>query len=317
MLAVAPLAYASQFNGPAQAQEEAIPHPSAVTSLELPAPRAAELQRAMDAHDYLTAEKILLAEIDQEPHSPSAARMLAFAGTVYFLNHDYLNAAIAWKKSDAITPLAPNLRFSLAMTYIHIAHPDWARPVLESLAQQNPENALFPYWLGRLEYDARRYKEAVHYFQHAIELNPSMSRAYDNLGLCYFYDDQNQLAIENYNKAIALDRSTLHPSPWPYLNLAVTQQFLGQLSAAETNLREALRLDPSLVSAHFQLGSLLEDAGQLKEAVTELQEAARLNPNDPQPHVLMARIYHRLGQEKAAHDEADLYQRLRTAAAKP
>lgn len=317
MLAVASLAYASPFAGSAQAQDEEAPHPSAVASLELPAPRAAELQQAIDAHDYLTAEKILLAEIDRDPHSPSAARLLAFAGSVYFLNQDYLNAAIALKKSDAITPLAPSLRFSLAMTYIHLSHPDWARPLLESLAQQYPANALFPYWQGRLEYDAHRYEEATRSFQQAIKLNPSMARAYDNLGLCYFYGNQNELAIENYNKAIELDRSSQHPSPWPYLNLADTQQFLGQLSNAEANLHEALRLDPSIASAHFQLGTVLEDAGRLNDAVTELREAARLNPTYPDPHIILARIYHKLGQQQAARDEVKAYQRLRPAAAKP
>ncbi|HEY9127063.1 MAG TPA: tetratricopeptide repeat protein, partial [Acidobacteriaceae bacterium] len=160
-LLVASMLTAPSFVGLAQGQEEAAPHPSATASLDLPAPEAAELQRAMEAHDYLTAEKILIAEINRDPRSAGAGRMLAYIGTVYYLNQDYLNAVIAWKKSDAITPLAPSLRFSLAMTYVRISHPEWARPVLDSLAKQFPENALFPYWLGRLEYDARRYKEAI------------------------------------------------------------------------------------------------------------------------------------------------------------
>jgi tetratricopeptide (TPR) repeat protein len=300
-----------------QAQEETAPHLSAATSLGLPAPRAAELQQAIDVRDYLTAEKILLAEIDHDPHSPSAGRMLALAGTVYFLNHDYLNAAIAWKKSDAITPLDPSLRFSLAMAYIRITHPDWARPVLESLAQQSPGNALFPYWLGRLDYDAHRYSEAIRHFQHAIELNPSMARAYDNLGLCYYYENQNDIAIANYNKAIELDRGSQHPSSWPYLNLAITQQFLGQLSSAEANLHEALRIDPSLAPAHLRLGTVLEELNRLNEAVVELRKAARLNPDYPEPHIILARIYHKLGQEQAAHDEVETYQKLRSKTPAP
>jgi len=304
-------------DGPAQAAEDAAPHLSAAASLGLPAPRAAELQQAIDAHNYPTAEKILLAEIDRDPHSASAGRMLAFAGTIYFLNQDYLNAAIAWKKSNAIASLDPSLRFSLAMTYIRIAHSDWARPELESLAQHSPRNPLFPYWLGRVDYDAHLYDAAIHHFQHAIELDPSMARAYDNLGLCYYYENQNALAVENYNKAIELNRGSQHPSPWPYLNLAVTQQFLGQLSDAETNLHEALHLDPSLVPAHFQLGTVLEDLGQLNNAVVELREAARLNPAYPEPHLVLARIYHQLGQKQAARDEAEIYQRLHPHSATP
>jgi tetratricopeptide (TPR) repeat protein len=311
LLAFAFVEPASPFNGPVQTAEDPAPHLSTAASLGLSAPRAAELQKAIDAHNYPTAEKILLAEIDRDPHSASACHMLAFAGTIYFLNHDYLNAAIAWKKSDAIAPLDPSLRFSLAMTYIRIAHSDWARPELESLAQHFPRNPLFPYWLGRVDYDAHQYDAAIRHFQHAIELDPSMARAYDNLGLCHYYQNQNALAVEDYKKAIELDRGSQHPSPWPYLNLAVTQHFLGQLSNAEANLHEALLLDPSLASAHFELGTVFEDLDQLDNAVVELREAARLNPEYAEPHSVLARIYHKLGQQQAAHNEVEIYQRLR------
>lgn len=280
------------------------------TSLGLPAERAAELQQAIAAHDYLTAEKILLAEIARDPHSPAAGRMLALAGTVYFLNQDYLNAAIAWKKSEAIAPLTPDLRFSQAMAYIRITHPEWARPVLESLAVQNPHDALYPYWLGRLDYDAHEYNSALHHFQHAIQLDPKMARAYDNLGLCYYYQNQNALAVDNYKIAIQLDRDSPHPSPWPYLNLAITQQFLNQLADAEANLRTSLHLDPSLAPAHFQLGTVLEDLGRLDEASAELREAARLDANYAEPHMALARIYHKLGKQNAAQQEVQIYLRL-------
>jgi hypothetical protein len=38
-----------------------------------------------------------------------------------------MNTAIAWKKSEAITALDPQLSFSLAMVYIRMAHADWIR----------------------------------------------------------------------------------------------------------------------------------------------------------------------------------------------
>jgi tetratricopeptide (TPR) repeat protein len=317
LVAFASIPLASQTAVPQQAAEDTAPPLSAAASLGLPATRAAELQQAIDAHDYPAAERFLIAEIDRDPHSASAGRMLSFAGSIYFLNHDYLNAAIAWKKSAAIAPLNPSLHFSLAMTYIRISHPDWARPELESLAQHSPRNPLFPYWLGRIDYDAHQYNEAISHFKHAIELDPSMARAYDNLGLCYYYQNQNALAVENFNKAIGLDRGSQHPSPWPYLNLAVTQQFLGEQSNAEANLQEALRLDPSLTAAHFQLGTVFEDLGQLEKAVVELREAARLNPTYPEPHSVLARIYHRLGQQQQARDEGAIYQQLRPHSATP
>jgi tetratricopeptide (TPR) repeat protein len=293
------------------AVDESYPEPPAIASLQLAPQSAEQLQKAVSSRDYITAQKLLLPEIDRDPHSPRAARLLAFAGTVYFRNQDYINAAIAWKKSEAIAPLDPHIRFLLAMDYVRMAHPDWARPLLESLAAQNEKEALYPYWLGRLDYDGHLYNDAIRHFQHAIELDPNMARAYDNLGLCYYYQNQNDQAVANYEKAIELGRKSANPSPWPYLNLAITQQFLNRDADAGKNLREAIRLDPAFARAHFQLGTVLEDLQRLDEALAELREAARLDPAYPEPHMALARVLHKLGQEAAAREEASAYVRLR------
>ncbi len=296
---------------PAQSEsDEPAPQTSLIASLELAPDAANQLQRAVEVHDYITAEKLLLAEIDHDPHSARAARLLAYVGTVYFRNQDYINAAIAWKKSDAIQPLDPKLQFSLAMAYIRISRSDWARSVLQSLSAADPKAALYPYWLGRLNYDAHQYDAAIRDFLHAINLDPRMARAYDNLGLCYYYENKNDLAIENYRKAIDLDGDTAKPSPWPYLNLAVTLQFLGRFDEAESNLRKAILLDPNFAQAHFRLGITLEQTERLDAALQEFREAARLDAAYSEPHMAMARIYHRLGQEEAAREEVQIYLRL-------
>jgi tetratricopeptide (TPR) repeat protein len=296
---------------PAAAQSAAPP----VLSLELTPEKVSHLNGAVAAHDYVAAEELLLKEIESDPHSARAARLLAYLGSVYFLNHDYLNAAIAWKKSDAIAPLGSDLQFSLAMAYIRISRPDWARPVLESLSAHDTKNALYPYWLGRVDYDAQHYSDATRRFQQAIVLDPTMARAYDNLGLCYFYQNDTALAVKNFNRAIELDRNAPRPSPWPYLNLGVALQFLGRTQEAETDLREALRLDPQLAEAHYRLGNVLEHQGKLEAALPELMEAIRLDDKYAEPHIALAHIYKQLGKKDAANEEVKIYLRLHGAQA--
>jgi len=304
----APLA--AQSAGEEPATQASQPQTALVASLQLAPETAQQLQHAVDARDFIAAEKLLLGEIDRDPHSARAARLLAFAGTVYFLNQDFMNAAIAWKKSAAIAPLDPKLRFSLAMAYIRMGHADWARAELQSLAALDGKAALYPYWLGRLDYDGHEYIRAIADFQQAIALDPQMARAYDNLGLCYYYQNQNELAVANYEKAIALDRGTEHPSPWPYLNLGITEQFLNQPAEAEKDLREAIRLDAGFAKAHFQLGTVLEDEQKPEAARDELKEAARLDASYAEPHMALARVYHKLGQEESAREEVKTYLRL-------
>ena len=299
------------------ASDEPAQTAAGIEALGLTEVQASKLKQAMEARDYITAESLLLPEIEHDSHSLQAARRLDFVGEIYFLDHDYLNAAVAWKKSEAIAPLAPSLRFSQAMAYIRMGHSDWARKVLESLAGQDNGNALYPYWLGRLDYDGHEYTRAIQSFQRAIQLAPDMARAYDNLGLCYYYQNENALAVESYKKAIELDHSSPRRSPWPYLNLAIAEQFINRSSDAEANLLEAIRLDPKLAAAHFQLGNVLEDTGRSERAIAEFRRAAQLDTSYPEPHMAMARLYHKLGQEKAAHEEVQTYLRLHGNSSSP
>ena len=82
------------------------------------------------------------------------------------------------------------------------------------------------------------------------------------------------------------------------------------LFRSESNLHEAIRLDPQLAGAHFQLGGVLEDLGRAEEAVPEYRESARLDPRYAEPHFALARILHKSGQESAAQEEVQTYRRL-------
>ena len=288
--------------------------PAAIAALGLSPEKNSALTHSLNSRDYPAAEKLLLDEVNADPHSQRAGRLLSLLGRVYFLDKNYLNAAIAWKKSEVIAPLEPSAKFSLAMVYVEMGHPAWAMPVLESLAKDDVKQALYPYWLGRLDYQAQHYDAAIAYFQKAISLDPGMARAYDNLGLCYFYQNLNAKALENFAKAIELEKGSAHPSAWPHLNMAITLKFLGRNEEAEKELREAVRLNPEMAQAHYQLGTVLEAEDHTDAAITALQEAIRLDANYAEPHYELARIYRKQGKSAAAKAEVDAYLKLHTAA---
>ncbi len=286
--------------------------PSAALASDLTSSQASRVKALLAAHDYTPVEALLLAEINHDPTSAQTARLLSLLGHVYFLAADYGHAAIAWKKSEKIAPLEPSAQFSLAMVYIQLGHPAWARPVLESLSSKRPDEALYPYWLGRLDYDAQHYDSAIAQFTRTIALRPDMARAYDNLGLCYFSQNRNSLAIESYRKAIDLDRNSPHPSAWPHLNLATALHFLNRLDEAEAELQEAVRLDPALKPAHYELGLVLEAEQQFDSAVRSFSDATRLDSNYAEPHFALARIYRKQGRKDLAQQEVEIYQQLRS-----
>jgi Flp pilus assembly protein TadD len=284
-----------------------------LADLQLDAVRRADLENAINQHDYKHAETILVEEAEHDPESPRAAKLLAIAGGIFFLDGEYLNSAIAWKKAEAIAPLDNRNRFTLAMAYIKLNRRDWARRQLDKLAAAEPQDPLYLYWLARLDYDAQNYATAISRLQKVLELNPKMMRAYDSLGLCYDYLGQFDQAIKRYNQAIELNRVQAKPSAWPHLDLAITLVSVNQLPEAEKNLREAIGYDARLPQAHYQLGRVLEMRGDLRAAVQELNQAAALEPAYPEPHLLLGRIYHKLGESQQAKQEITRYQQLKQA----
>jgi tetratricopeptide (TPR) repeat protein len=302
---------------PAQAEDSSLSVPPDMTALLLDSSLRHELQDAVRERNYKRAETILVTEADRDPKSPRAGKLLEFAGGIFFIDGLYVNAVIAWKKADAIAPLDDRSRFTLAMAYIKLNRRDWARSELEKLEKIEPRNALYAYWLARLDYDAQQYQQAIAGLQKTIEIDPKMMRAYETLGLCYDYLGQFDHAIKNYKLAVELNRAQMKPSPWPYVDLAISLVEVNQLTEAEKNLREALLYDTRLPQAHYHLGRVLEKQGDLQPAIEELNQAGTLDPAYPEPHLVLGRIYHKLGKSQSAKSEIEKFQRLDKARGTP
>ena len=284
------------------------PTSDAYQQLPLGEAERATLREAVKAHDYARAETLLAAESERHPR---VQVLLTTLGSIFFLDGKYLNCAVALKKAEALVPLADRDRFTLALSYIIMNHRDWARPELERLAQSDPRNPLYPYWLGRIDYDSMQFNAAAANLQKALRLSPTFMKAYDNLGLTYEALGQYDDAIRIDQQAIRMNRSARLPSPWPPLNLGTLLVKLGRLGEAETYLQESLKYDPRFPKAHYQMGLLLEKQKKDEQACEELLEAARNDPSYSEPHYLLGRIYTRQGDKPRADVEWQIFQKLK------
>jgi len=283
-----------------------------LAGLQLEPSRSAELESALNRRDYKRAETILLEETQRDPTSARTAKIYTLVGHILFLDGQYLNSAIAWKKAEAIATLDDQTRFSLAMAYLRLNRPDWGRDELQRLSQGDPQNPLYLYWLARLDYDARAYAPAISRLRRAIELDPNMMRAYNNLGLCYDSLGQFDEAIQSFTRAIELNRMQKQPSAWPPLNLAVSLISLNRLDDAVARLHETLSYNPQFPQAHYQLGLVLEKQGKFEEAIAPLQRAVELDPFYPEPHYTLGKIYQRQGKREEAQEQIERFKKLRT-----
>ena len=282
--------------------------PEGAHSLPLGPGRRAEIEQALRARNYRKAETILVDEIARTPRS---APLLTFAAGIFFLDKQFLNAAVAYKKAEQVAPLDERSRFTLAMAYIKLGRRDWARPELEKLASTTANNPLYHYWLGRLDYDDQRYAAAVGNYQKAVELDPQFMKAYDNLGLCYEFLGRRDEAARSYREATRLNRLQTPGSPWPPLNFGLLLSEEGKLDEAGSYFREALRYDPKFARAHFQLGVIYDKQQRYGEAIGSLTEAAAYDSSYPEPWYFLCKIYHRLGEREKSRAALATNQKLK------
>jgi tetratricopeptide (TPR) repeat protein len=297
---------------PTRAQEVARPREPGidVSSLVLPgsAVHRTDIDSAIRSRDWERAERLLAEEIDRQPRS---FELLALIARVFFMDGKPLNSAVALKKAEAIRPLDDDLRFTLALAYVRLDRPDWARPELERLVRADPGNAAYRYWIGRLDYDAGSYATAIARFNEALVRDPRSARTHDNLGLCHEMLDRPDEALVHYREAVRLNREATAKSPWPPLNMGILLRQRGEPAEAEKLFAEALRYDERFARAHYQRGTLLEQAGRLDEAVSALSRATALEPTLAEAYYALARIYRRRGETARADAALGTFLRLR------
>jgi tetratricopeptide (TPR) repeat protein len=164
---------------------------------------ASELRTDLSGKNYAKVETALLARIEGNEHP---GLLLETLGGVLFLDAKYLEAAIAYQKAEKDGSLSDGARFTLAMSYVELKRNDWARDELARLGRDKPSEPLYPYWLGRLDYDAQRFADALAKFTKAIAVDPRFVRAYDGLGLVNQALGDLEAAEKNYQTANRLNR---------------------------------------------------------------------------------------------------------------
>lgn len=251
-----------------------------------------EISRAIANHRYAAAEKLLIDSYHAQPGSPKTLLLL---GAVFFLDAKYLNCASALEKANAAGLLDERSRFTLAMAYVNLNRFDLARPELQNLLTGAPRQSLYPYWLGRLDFVDQKFQSGIAHFNLAIALDPYFSRAYDFRGLCYAALAEPEKAVSELNRAVELNRTSPHPSPWPPFDLGEQLYKLGRTEQAQKFFKESLSYDPAFAKAYFQMGLVEEKLGHDDQAIQNLKSAIALDNRDPAFHYALDRLLRRAG----------------------
>ncbi len=133
----------------------------------------------------------------------------------------------------------------------------------------------------------------------AVKKSPHKGRPYNNRGKSFYAKGQYDLALSDFNKAIALEPGHAEP----YNNRGVIFDKLGDTELAITDYNKAIDLDPHYAEAYFNRGLVLSRQGKISEAVKDYTTAIRLRPGISQAYNNRGLLLSGLGHFHAALDD--------------
>src|SRR5262245_28558310 len=127
----------------------------------------------------------------------------------------------------------------------------------------------------RLQHRLKRPAEAVEAFQKAIAADSTFSWPYNNIGLLYMNQNDNEQALAWFTKAVEVNPNHLRAVH----NQGRAAHKLKRYDQAATAYSRTIAIDPSYAEAHANLGRVLIEAGRQTEGYRELQVAVSLDPS--------------------------------------
>ena len=112
---------------------------------------------------------------------------------------------------------------------------------LKSVAEREPSNEKPRVQLANLYFDAERYDDAIKWYLEALKIAPNDVNVSTDLGVCYYYVNQPDKALEQFDTSLKLDPK--HAKT--LLNLGIVRAFGKQdLQGASEAWQQVIKLAP-------------------------------------------------------------------------
>jgi tetratricopeptide (TPR) repeat protein len=298
-------------------------------------PKNTDILRAVatfyrEAHDYKSAIAVLKRAPRQNPD------LLSELGYTYGLAGMKKEAAATYEKAAKMAPQEINIQLSAAQAELRVSDLDKTRAYLAAAERLDPKHYRLHEILGDLARVERRDNDAVKEYLASLENMPEVPvegilfPTQIRLDLIETYKSLGDDAAANEQLRIAradLDKIQVQgPERVTYLSLRASVKSLSNdFGGAESDLKEALQLDPTNDNVTLQYGSLLwkmnrkaeakqmyssllqrddknryalealgylaRDEGNIKEAETYFTRMAAAYPDDYVPYLAMGDMY--------------------------
>jgi tetratricopeptide (TPR) repeat protein len=127
---------------------------------------------------------------------------------------------------------------------------------------------------GVMSYHNGQYEKALDLFKKAIDIDPTMTEAYNNLGLTYTEINEEEKATEAFKRAISLSPELAAA----YNNLGYVFYRLGSYREAIEMYNEAIGRSKDSSSAYTNLGNAYYKLEKIEDAIGAWKKALALDP---------------------------------------
>jgi tetratricopeptide (TPR) repeat protein len=205
-----------------------------------------------------------------------------------------------------LNPAEPKYSLALAEALIDGKRYSVAVEFLNAVRPKFESLGQFHYTMGLAHYGLHNAPFAIEEMQKAVALEPKLEAAFYFLGNTYALAEQYEKAAGAYRQAIELN-----PKHAPYYSrMALVAEKLGNPEEVIRNLQQVVGLDAADVVSQLNLAKALSKADRLQEAIDQLREAVKKAPNYKEAYYLLSSYSRQIGDAKAADAYIETYRQL-------
>lgn len=202
-------------------------------------------------------------------------------GIAYAQQNRWMEAAQAFEQAGALDPTNEQAYLNLSVAQLELQRPGAAKDALLRAIDANPESAPYYEKLGYTltQIDPPDNEGAMEAFSKAIELEPSLYRAYFQRARIYERSGDMQSALEEYTRGIKAGPRYIEA----YAELGRLYADLGYIDQAATVLNEGIRLSipntEEQAQLHYLLGTIYQEGWNHHAAIEEYRSALKIMPS--------------------------------------
>ena len=249
------------------------------TDLELPLLLLIDdRSRAHKIYAKMPADGVLEADLKALRAGRSAELALPFAGRYYSPPHRNY--------------------FKLGSAFYWAGYPDQAIPYLEETVRNAPDNWKALLALGRIHYEAERWRPALENFQKVLALRPNHSDALLGAGEVAAKLNDLPAAEKLLRQAIEADPKSADAAN--QLGLVCAKQ--NRSAEAKQWFERAIAIHRDHTGAINNLAVLYAELGQSNDAIAAFRYGIEVAPEDDELYLNLGRLYVQMGDREKARD---------------